>query len=409
MKKIILSLIMTAAVNSYAAVSEDSKIFTPYFDMTLLEAAYVPSEGNIFSGGNINTQVGLLTKITAKDSIFGLYNFNYSGPAFQPQDSKQFTDRSMSHGFNFEYRRSLGEKFRVRPGVSYMTDYVRSGANEAWQNGLYNMNSKGGQLAADYNFDFDRNGFLTAAYMVRKIAFPNYTDLLREFQNADNTAETSGGLQDQSLTQFSLRPNWNGFFAGYTVTQQNYKHQMVVDAHSGIYGATKQKDKSTTFDGGFRQKLWIFDLSPMLSYTIHRSNQNFLRYKSALATGFANMADGSNDITMVAKNYDYNELAFSVPVDLNVTGKWAIGGSINVIRRAYTDRGARDVDNNYTVAKQKNLMSTLTGSIRKRMNDVATMRLFYSLVVASSNNKFEKYMPSNYTGNSIGVAYQLSY
>jgi len=409
MKKIILSVVMLAAVDSYAAVSEDSKIFTPYFDMTLMEAAYLPSKGNIFSGGNINTQVGLLTKITKNDSVFGLYNFNYTGPAFQPQDSKQFTDRNMSHGFNFEYRRNLGEKFRVRPGVSLVTDYSRSGANEAWQNGLYNMSSKGGQLAADYNFDFDRNGFLTATYIVRKITFPNYTDLLREFKNANNTAETSGGLQDQSLTQFSFRPNWNGFFAGYTYTQQIYKHQMVVDAHSGVYGSTKQKDKSTMIDGGFRQRLWIFDLSPMLSYTIHRSNQNYLRYKSALGGDITNMADGSNDITMVAKNYDYNELTFSVPADLNITGKWAIGGAINVTRRVYTDRGARNVDNNYTASKQHNLMSTLTGSIRKRMNDVATMRLFYSLVVASSNNKFEKYMPSNYTGNSFGVAYQLSY
>jgi len=132
-----------------AAVAEDSKIFTPYFDMTLMEAAFMPSAGNIFSGGNINTQVGLLTKITKKDSLFGLYNFNYSGPAFQPQDSKQFTDRDMSHGFNFEYRRNLNERFRVRPGLSLMTDYSRTGANEAWKNGLYNMNSVGGQLAVD--------------------------------------------------------------------------------------------------------------------------------------------------------------------------------------------------------------------------------------------------------------------
>ena len=54
-------------------------------------------------------------------------------------------------------------------------------------------------------------------------------------------------------------------------------------------------------------------------------------------------------------------------------------------------------------------MTTFSGSIRKRMNDVAMLRLFYSLTVASSNNKFEKYMPYNYTGNTVGVSYQLSY
>jgi len=111
-----------------AAVAEDSKIFTPFFDMTLSEAAFLPSEGNIFSGGNINTQVGLLAKATQKDQLFGLYNFNYSGPGFAPQDSKQFTDRSMSHGFNIEYRRSITDRIRLRPGVSMNREFRRTGA-----------------------------------------------------------------------------------------------------------------------------------------------------------------------------------------------------------------------------------------------------------------------------------------
>ena len=148
----------------------------------------------------------------------------------------------------------------------------------------------------------------------------------------------------------------------------------------------------------------------MISYTKHSSNQNFLRYKRlGAAPNLATLTDGSADVTMVPKNYDYKEINFSVPMDLNITGKWAVGGSLNVTQRTYTDRGARDTENNYTSAKQKNVMSTITGSIRKRMNNVATVRLFYSLVVASSNNKFEKYTPNNYTGNTAGVAYQLSY
>ena len=39
----------------------------------------------------------------------------------------------------------------------------------------------------------------------------------------------------------------------------------------------------------------------------------------------------------------------------------------------------------------------------------AMVRLFGSMIVASSNSKFEKYMPYNYTGNSFGIAYSLSY
>jgi hypothetical protein len=400
-----------AAGRLCAAVAEDSKIFTPFFDMTMSEAAYLPSAGNIFSGGNMNTQVGLLSKISQKDSIFGLYNFNYAGQGFAPQDSKQFTDRSMAHSFNIEYRRNLGEKFRVRPGISLSHDYSRTGANEAWKNGLYNMNSTGLQLAGDYMFDFEKNGILTLTYLAKAIKFPNYTDLLKEFENPTNTASANGGLQDQGIKQVSLRPSWNNFFGGVTYTLQDYKNQKVIDAVTGEYGSKKQQDKTTTVDAGFHHSLWVFEVYPMVSYSMHRSNQNYLRYKSLGDTpNVLTLLQGDSAVTLVPKNYDYNETTLSLPVDLNITSKWALGGAMNVTSRQYTDRPRRDENNNYVAGtKQKNVMSTLTGSIRKRINDVAMVRLFYSLVVASSNAKFEKYMPYNYTGNTFGISYQLSY
>jgi hypothetical protein len=410
MKKLTLILAMTAGLAGRlsAATAESSKIFTPFFDMTLAENGYLPSEGNIFSGGHINTQVGLLAKITEKDQVFGLYNFNYGGPGFAPQDTKQFTDRSLTHGFNFEYRRSLGRHWRMRPGVSFSKDYTRSGANETWDQGLYNTESKGFQLAVDYSFDAERNGFVTAQFLARDIKFPNYTDLFQEFMNADATSELSGGQQDQRLMQVSLRPNWNKFFGGVTYTVQDYDKQKVVDI-TGAYGSETQEDTTTTVDFGFHHKLWIFELYPMVAYSVHDSNQNYMRYKSLGATA-PNYTDPSGDVYFMKNNYSYSELSFSVPVDLNITSKWAVGGAMNVVKRNYEDRLRRDAYNNYVAGeKQENTMTTLTGSIRKRINDVAMVRLSYSLVVASSNNEFEQYMPYNYTGNSFGIAYQLSY
>lgn len=400
MKKLILSAFLTAGLAgaACAAAPEDSRIFTPYFDMTLSQAAFLPSEGNIFSGGNINTQVGLLSKITQADRLFALYNFNYSGQGFAPQDSKQFTDRSMGHGFTFEYRRNVIDRLRVRPGVAFNTEYRRSGANEVWKNGLYNMNSSGGQLAADYIFDEEKNGYVTLQYLFRSIKFPNYTDLLSEFQNAGNAAETSGGLQDQTMGQVSLRPSWNKFFGGLTYTVQNYKNQKVVAA-SGVYGDIKQKDTDTMLDFGFHHSLWILEIYPVVSYTMHESNQNFMKYKFL----------GDTAPEFASGYYNFKEMNLSVPVDLNITSKWAIGGAMNIQRRAYDKRYARNADNNFTTSKQVNTMTTLTGSIRKRINEVAMVRLFGSVIVAASNNKFERYLPYNYNGNSFGVAYSLSY
>lgn len=400
MKKIILSAFIAAGMAGRlcAAAAEDSKIFTPFFDMTLSEAAFLPSEGNIFSGGNITTQVGLLSKITQKDHVFALYNFGYTGQGFTPQDSKQFTDRSMSHGFNFEYRRFVTDRIRVRPGIAFNTGYSRTGANEAWKNGLYNMNSAGAQLAGDYTFDEEKNGYVTVQYLFRSIEFPNYTDLLSEFQSAGSQGNIDGGLNDQTMGQFSVRPSWNKFFGGITFTVQNYKNQKVVN-DGGVYGNTKQRDTDTMLDLGFHHSLWIFEIYPMVSYTMHSSNQNFMVYKFL----------GDTSPQFGAKYYDFNEMNLSVPVDLNITSKWAIGGAMNIQRRAYDKRYARNADNNFTSSKQVNTMTTLTGSIRKRINEVAMVRLYGSMIVASSNNKFEKYMPYSYTGNSFGIAYSLSY
>ncbi len=257
-------------------------------------------------------------------------------------------------------------------------------------------------MASDYTFDFDKNGMVTFEYLHRNIEFPNYTDLLLEFQGAGSSSELSGGLQDQILRQVSLRPVWNKFFGGITYTMQKFKNQRVIESDGlggGTYGDTLQKDRNTMLDFGYHHTLWVFEMAPSISYSWHRSNQNFVRFKY--------LGDTSPDF--IEKNYDYNELNFTVPIDLLINGKWAVSGALSMIKRNYTDRSARDSNNIYSSSKQSNTLSVLTGGIKKKMNDIATVRISYSLVIASSNNKFEKYLPYNYTGNSLGISYQLSY
>lgn len=412
MKKVIIFLIVLTVLffnsDSFATTGEGSKTFSPYFDMTLSEGAFIPSDGNFFSGGNINTQVGLLTKVNPSNSIFGLYNLRYSGPGFQPQDSKQFQDRSLSHGFNVEYRRDIIKSLKIRPGISYSKEYRRTGANEAWESGLYNMDSFGGQLAADYYFDFDRDGILTFQYLTRDVKFPNYTDLLREFQGAGYSSEVSGGLQDQTLNNISIRPKWNKFFGGLTYIWQDYKNERVIDSN-GTYGATRQKDENITLDFGFHHILSILEMYPVISYTMHTSNQNYVRYKY-LGASSTNLLSGSSDVTFIKGNYNYNELNLNIPVDLLITSKWAISGGINIVKRDYTDRPPRNSNNNYDFdSRQSNTLTTISGGIRKQLNDISLFRINYSLIVGSSNNTFEKYLPYNYTGNSISIAYQITY
>lgn len=392
-------ILLVSVLNIYSAAPENSKVFTPYFDMSLTQAGYLPSNGNIFSGSVIDTKAGFLVTPAEKHGIFVLYGFNYSGPGFNPQDTKQFTERTMDHSFNLEYRYNISEVLRIRPAFNFGKGYRRSGTNESWKNGLYNSNNKGGQLSLDYTFDKDREGYATASLLSRKIEFPNYTDLLNEFQNPGAAAEVGGGLYDQNMTQYSLRPSWMKFFGGISYTTQNYKKQKVIEL-SGVYGNTKQKDTDTSLDIGMKQKLWIFELYPSLVYTKHKSNQNFIRYKSATDT----------NPYPVRNAYSYKEMSFIVPLDLNITSKWAIGGSLSTSKRTYDSRPPRDENNEYMAGKkQTNTFSTATVSLRKMINEVAYVRLFYSITKASSNNKFEAYMPYNYTGSSFGLTYGITY
>ncbi|MBI4051527.1 MAG: hypothetical protein HY400_03375, partial [Elusimicrobia bacterium] len=379
---------------------ESKRRVTPYFNMTLSEGTFIPSKGDIFTGGQMNTHMGVLWNIRENHSLFGLYNFKYTGPAFQPQDGREFQDRSISHAFNFEHRWKFHNMLRLRPGLALTREFRRTGANEAWTEGLYNMNSLGGQLALDYLFDYEESpGLITFQWLYRQLKFPNYTDLLREFQGAGSASELSGGLQDQKLQQISVRPSWNKYFLGVSYSWQSYDSEKVVESN-GVYGSTAQKDTNTSFDFGFNQRLWRFELMPSVAYTLHRSNQNFLR--------FAFFGDTSP--VFIAQNYDYNELNFTIPLDILLTKNLALSGGWGLVLRSYTDRPPRDSTNNYlTGEKQKNTLSTLSGGLRFRLNEISLMRLTYSLVVASSNNHFERYLPYNYTGHNLGLSFQLSY
>ncbi len=395
MKRALLALLVLGAVSS--ARADEGRTLTPYFNFGIDEGVYIAGDrSQYFSGGNVNTSVGMLANLAERHSLFGLYNLNYSGAGFAPQDTKEFLSRTLDHNASFEYRWQLAGPFRLRPGVAFGKSFYRSAANEPWGQGLYDTNSSGAQMAVDYTF---KNGALTAQYLTRSVKFPNYTDLLREFQSAGAQAELSGGLQDQTLKEFSLNAYWKKLFATAKFGKQDYDNQTVVESN-GVYGSTLQEDKSTTLSAGFVGKLWIFEVQPQASYVKHTSNQNYLNFKF--------FGDPSPDF--VANAYNYKDTTLSVPFYLNLTQRTALNANFAVTQRNYDDRPPRDANNAYLLGdKQKNTMTTLGVGIRKRLNEVAYLRLTYSLVVASSNNKFERYLPYNYTGNQVNLGFSLAY
>lgn len=388
-----------------AEVKESVRRFTPYFDIGVTQGLYIPTQGVFFSGTNMGSNVGLLTNLSEDHSIFGLYRFDYSGPGFQVQDGKEFQSRSLGHGFSGEYRLKFSPAvmgsptLRLRPGASYGINFARTVANEIWGEGLYDYNSLGGQLALDWLPEW---GIVTGQVLFRKLEFPNYTDLLREFQNAGVQSELSGGLQDQNVLEFGANARWRKAFGGVRYNIQDFANEKVVEPSgtTGAYGGTPQKDTSLILSAGLQASVWRFETAPQLSYNIHRSNQNFLRFKFF----------GDTAPAFIADNYNYNDLVFNAPLFFNFTRKYAVNASISQTFRAYSARPPRDGQNEYlTGEKQRNYLTTLGGGFRVRLNEVSFLHLNYGLVVASSNNKFEQYLPYNYTGNVVSFGYALAY
>jgi hypothetical protein len=131
----------------------------------------------------------------------------------------------------------------------------------------------------------------------------------------------------------------------------------------------------------------------------HRSNQNFLLFQSA-----------TDPSPVFAGNYyDYNEFRANVPFFLNLTKKWALSTGLDYQFRDYLSRQPRTAANTFDTGTQKNNMFTFNLGIRKKLNDVSALTLTYGSVVATSNNHFERYLPYNYSGQSISLGYQLTY
>jgi hypothetical protein len=397
--RLMLAVTLSLAAADAGAVGFESRRFTPYFNMRMSQGAYLPSQGAFFTGAGMNMRVGLLAKAAEKHSLFGLYNLNFSGQGFRFPDSQEFESKSQSHLFSFEYRWDIGEHWRFRPGVSRGKTYTQTASAEVWGDGLYDNDSLGFQVAGDYSFQWrGKKSVVTAMVSRQKVDFPNYTDILREFRGEDENTELAGGLKDQTLIEYSLGFTRGRWRARARMNNVDFKNEKVVEA-TQTYGGTAQKDSNLILSGGMEARVWILETSPEVRWQQHSSNQNFLLFQSATDPAPAFAPD----------YYDYTETAVEVPVFLNLTQKWALSGGLELQSRKYKSRQPRTADNQFKGGKQTNGMVSLSAGVRKRMNEVSSLFLGWSVVTASSNNKFERYLPYNYTGQSLTLGYQLTY
>ncbi len=375
----------------------------PFYQFRLTESSNFPNIGGFFFGNSYATALGGRLRLGETHAMMGAYTLTYSGPALRPSEGHEFKERSMDHQI------TVGDEWKISPSlklgsrVNWLSEFRRSGANESFGNGLYDFWSIGLTERLDLSMVEDLP--IGAGLTFAAVTFPNYTDLLAEFNSASATSELSGGMQDYNR----IRLDGDVQFAGQgranvAVSMLMYSNAKVIMA-DGTAGTEAQFDTLFEVGAGWKQPLTGtlkagLAVEPSVSFLVKRSNQNFLRFRYL----------GDVTPTFVPKNYDY----LAPSVDLPLTFRFASGRQFFLAPGwsmvAYDARPPRDTANVYDFSKtQTNTTWIVSLGYASPLSAFASWTFAYTMQVQQSNNKFERFLPANYTAHVLATSIDLTY
>jgi len=377
-------------------------IFTPLYGFTWSEGLNTSSVGSFFFGSNLDTTLGGRWALPNDQALCGVYELTYSGPALRAQEGREFAERSIDHSLGMGHQWKVSPQYLVRTRLSFLDEYRRSGSSELFGHGLYDFYAPGINVDQELDLGSGMLGGLGLSYTY--VLFPNYTDLLTEFQQANATSEKAGGEQDYQ--QIRLNPSIRFGKQGsvwLALATQMYVKGTVIGAN-GTAGSTKQLDATEELGAA-----WIFGTpseamglssDPSLTVRAKQSNQNFLhfRYFGDLAPDF------------IHHNYNYWS------VDLLAPGHWWFDDTRQLFLQPefvftqYTSRPPRTAAGLYkTDQRQYDSSLLLTLGYRKPIYRTGTLTTGYMLQLQASNNHFERFLPYNYTGNMLFTSVNITY
>lgn len=375
----------------------------PYYNFSLDQGVSLPSVGDWDYTINLTNDVGLIVKPTVKDSVVGFYEIKYVGPGLRTQEGEKFSDRYMDHLVVGRYQRTLLDDLLIKLQLNYLKEYRLTGANEVWGQGLYDFDQTGIKLTASRPVGQVK---LSLGLQYSMLKFPNYTDLLSEIQaSTSTTVESSAGKQDQNNYQLSLSATWRENYAGLDYIQQNYVKQKVitntVQPDGTYYSADLQRDGIFAFQLGREQKItnWL-KVIPELNWRMRLSNQNYQHFENVTDTV---------PVRYFSNYFSYSEVILNLPVYLTVFKEWEISLIPLWDIKTYSDRPARADDGSFLAERQTNNIFLITLGLNHHYSQTATTTIFYTYQSSSSNMKYEKYLPYNYTGHYIGFKYSLHF
>ncbi len=376
----------------------------PYYDFQFTEGVSIPSKGgDITFTINLLNDIGLIVKAHEKHSTIGFFELKYLGPGLKKEEGERFTDRYLDYIYLLRHNWKIREKLTLKAQLDYMKENRRTGANESWGYGLYDYNRIGGLIGIEKEFEKFKIGGSVDYHFLE---FPNYTDLLKEFQSSATEAESEIGMQNHNIIQIRADMSYGLYKFNVGLAMQAYtKQKVIIDTvqSDGTYYSDKlQNDLIISLSAERTQK--ISDrvaMVPSISLKIRDSNQNYLHFEAAGST---------IPVFYQANYYDYSQIVLSVPVTFALSKKWDFVFSPEFNYKIYSDRNPRDLDNQFIEGEKQNIFLTLlTFGFMKKATDVSSLSIFYTYQKQTSNMKFEKYLPYNYDGHFIGLKYTITY
>lgn len=381
----------------FTRISLLSQTWAPYYSFSLTEGVYIPSSGRWGVTTILCSDIGTIVKPLENHSGMLLYELKYTGPGLKRQEGEKFEQRNMAHIFVVQHNFNLSSVVSLKTKYSYTIDLWRSGTNELWGLGLYDSFRWG--LSEEVELKFG-NLVILPQLAYSFIHFPNYTSLLEELKAG--AEETTAGKQDNSMVQTNIKVKiGKQHTAGVSFNIQNYDKQQVL-TESGTYGSEKQRDFSLEVYYHYSgiQAIKFIYIEPYISYKLKDSNQGYLHFKTFASTP-----------TFYADFYDYTRLSISLPMSFYITKNKKITYRPEFERTLYTSRLPRDEENNFVDGEKQvnNLFLHTIAYTSQSEDEVRKVTLFYTFQQQSSNTKFEKYFPYNYTGHYFGLQFNYSY
>ena len=397
MKKIIVFLIIAVITTIKVSALE----LAPYYNYQLGQGVSVSPEGDLGFLVNLSKDIGAIASPWENQSIMGYYSMQYQGPGLKQQEGREFRERYLNHVFVSRHHWDLGD-MTLKTQIGILMERRRSGTNETWASGLYNFNRYGGHTSLEKKIlEIDSTVSLGYHY----VTFPNYTDMLAEIRAGADASGTAGTQNHHSL-RVSYTGNIQPLKFWLSLNPLFFTRQKVasdkVQKDGSFYSDTRQREIIINTGASYRESLTQkIEIVPELDITFRFSNQNYQHFMDMTSTSPVSFHEGF---------FNYIEPSISLPLSISLSRDLTYFFSPRMNFRFYTSRNPRDKDGSFIDdEKQNRILGVYTTGFRKQTGESSATTLFFTYQNQSSNMNFERYLPYNYSGISLGLRFQMEY